>query len=276
MPELAEVETMRRGLNTACVGSLLRRVKFMDHRVMGVGWGSLGPKLEDARLESTQRRGKHIICMFESRQGDPVDMVISPRMTGVLTDSNPFTVSKHVRASLDFDYKTVLYHDVRMFGKIHLSSHWLELGFLQKLGRDLLAEECDLSYLIGCLDKARSHHRKPVTIKEFLICQEYIAGIGNYMASEILYAANLKPTRLVTEITTLDCQRILSFAKSLALLMISYKGVSLNDYITFDGSPGQGQHYLQVYGREVCPEGHPIVCSHIADRVTYHCDICQD
>lgn len=254
--------------------------------------------VNNSKLLAVKRVGKHLITSWESWRLETFDIVVSPRMTGNLIwntrtklqealrmmapypgeepvyDTVP-DYSDRCRVAFIFEDGIVEYQDVRGFGRVRLINSWLELDNLRTLGRDLLDDECDLGYVLSKVNQ-RIKHSPRATVKTFLLDQTEIAGIGNYMASEILYTAQVRPGRYLSDISVLDWQRILSYAKNLASLLISVGGVTLRDYNTFDGTPGGGAKLLQVYGKDSCPLGHPISRIKLANRTTYFCEHCQE
>src|ERR671935_115276 len=194
MPELPEVETIRRQLAPAVVGRVLEELEVLDPR-----WSEPAPPAEVAdavrgrRIEALSRRGKYLIWELE----DEVYVAMHLRMTGnllILAADEDVDGRPHLRARLVLDSgKRVLFVDVRRFGTgiVLLGHDGLEEYFSARLGVEPLSPDFTADAL-----RALARGRK-APVKAFLLSQERVAGVGNIYADEALFRAKIHPLRPV-------------------------------------------------------------------------------
>ena len=245
MPEIAEVETVRLGL-LPLKGQVLKEIeaedKFFLPEIL------LGQKLEDVK-----RHGKLLGFYFE-------DSVVSAhlRMTGKFL----YRDAKHRRARLRFSRDELFFVDPRGFGTLNLTEEWPG-----DLGPDIWQSP-------RFIPKTESRR----AIKAFILDQKQVAGIGNYLADESLFAAGIHPETPAKNLSPDDWRRLLGAARKLSKKVLSLGGVSLRDYKNTEDLEGLGEELLQIYGHggEPCP-----ICSQIliktrfAGRGTVLCSVCQ-
>jgi formamidopyrimidine-DNA glycosylase len=273
MPELPEVETIRRQLAPAIEGRRLERIEILDPR-----WCEPAPPeevaqaVEGRRIERLDRRGKWLIWEL----ADEVHMVMHLRMTGNLLLVPPGDTDrrfKRVQIDLD-DRRHVLFTDARRFGTgIVLLGHDAVHDYftgrvgLEPLGPDFTAE---------ALRAMASGRKAPV--KAFLLAQERVAGVGNIYADEALWRSKIHPLRAVG---TLKAKQIESLHESVIHVLnagIDAKGATIDDYRDANGAEGSFQDNFQVHLREgePCPRcGTRIRKIRAAGRGTYYCPYCQ-
>ena len=270
MPELPEVETIRRQLAPAIEGRRLERIRVLDPR-----WCEPAPPeaLEDAvrgrTIERLWRRGKYMVVSLE----DDVHLVMHLRMTGnfLLADEEP----KHTRVRMDLDDgQTLLFVDVRRFGTgdVLLGSDALAEYFSSRLGVEPLSPD----FTAEALREQTRGRKQPV--KAFLLNQERVAGVGNIYADEALWRARIHPLRPVG---TLRRPQILALRDAVVETLnagIDAKGASIDDFRHVDGARGSFQDRFLVHDREGEPCvrcGTPIRKLRAAGRGTYVCEHCQ-
>ena len=270
MPELPEVETIRRQLAPAVEGRRLESIRVLDPR-----WSDPAPPeaiadaLNGRRIERLGRRGKYLVMSFE----DDVHLVMHLRMTGniLLTDKEP----KHTRVRMKLDDgQTVLFVDQRRFGTgdVLLGSDALAEYFASRLGVEPLSPDFTAQAL---RDQARGR-RQPV--KAFLLNQERIAGVGNIYADEALFRAKIHPLKPVGELRRPQIEALRDAVVASLNEGIDAKGASIDDYRHVDGAEGTFQDRFLVHLRkgEPCVRcGTPIEKMRAAGRGTYICPRCQ-
>jgi formamidopyrimidine-DNA glycosylase len=273
MPELPEVETIRRQLAPAVEGRRLDHIEILDPR-----WCEPAPPEEVAqavdgrRIERLDRRGKWLIWEL----ADEVYLVMHLRMTGNLllvpagdTDRR----FKRVQMDLD-DGRHVLFADARRFGTgvVLLGYDALQEYFQGRVGVEPLGPDFTAEALRGMA----SGRKAPV--KAFLLSQERVAGVGNIYADEALWRSKIHPLRPVG---TLKAQQIESLHDSVIHVLnagIDAKGATIDDYRDASGAEGSFQNSFKVYGREGEPCfrcGTRIKKIRAAGRGTYYCPNCQ-
>jgi formamidopyrimidine-DNA glycosylase len=271
VPELPEVETIRRQLAPAVEGRRLERIAVLDPR-----WSEPAPAeaiadaLNGRRIERLSRRGKYLVMSME---GD-VHLVMHLRMTGNILLA-PEEEPKHtrVRMTLD-DGETVLFVDQRRFGTgdVLLGSDALAEYFASRLGVEPLSPDFTAEAL---RDQARGR-RQPV--KAFLLNQERIAGVGNIYADEALWRARIHPLKPVGTLRKPQIELLRDAVVDSLNAGIDAKGASIDDYRHVDGARGSFQDRFLVHLRkgEPCVRcGTPIEKMRAAGRGTYICPRCQ-
>jgi len=276
VPELPEVETMRRGI-LAIVGAAIRDVRSAGGRLKPIG---LEPKLPAFRrrcmgqtIQDVRRVGKRVVLELGSSQV----IVFEPRMTGLVLLSDP-PDPEHLRMRIALKgsrHGELLYWDRRGLGSVRLlrpDEFDVRCG-PEQLGPDALTVSADE------LQSRLGHSRR--AIKVALLEQKAIAGIGNLYASEILHAARLDPLRPACALARRDWVRLQGAVRDVLLAAIQYEGSTLADgtYRNALNQPGAYQHQHRVYGRagepcRTCGRAR-VVRVVLAQRSTFFCPRCQ-
>jgi formamidopyrimidine-DNA glycosylase len=275
VPELPEVETIRRQLAPYLEGRRLERMEIVDAR-----WCEPAEPvaLEDAvrgrAIETVGRRGKYLILGLE----DDVYVVMHLRMTGNLLVAAPdedVSAKPHLRVVFELDSgERLLFVDVRRFGTgvVLLGTDALQEYFDARLGPEPLGPD----FTAEALRAAAKGRKAPV--KAFLLTQERIAGVGNIYADEALFRARIHPLRPVG---TLKRPQIAALRDAVVETLeagIDAKGASIDDFRHTDGAEGAFQDRFLVHTREgePCPRcGNTIKKLRAAGRGTYVCERCQ-
>jgi formamidopyrimidine-DNA glycosylase len=271
MPELPEVETIRRQLAPLVEGRRLKRVEILDAR-----WSrpleprELADALVGRRVEALGRRGKYLVWSLE----DDVHLVQHLRMTGaVLCEPRPEPA--HVRVRLDLSPKRrLVIVDPRRFGtgELLLGGDALEAFFTARLGLEPLDERFTAEHLRG-LARGRT-----APIKAFLLDQRRIAGVGNIYADEALFRAGIHPLRLAGRLSGEQYARLRESTIAALQAGIDARGATIDDFRHVDGVRGSFQNQFLVHRREGEPCGKcgtTIVKMVVAGRGTYVCEVCQ-
>jgi formamidopyrimidine-DNA glycosylase len=271
MPELPEVETIRRHLEPFTVGRRLENLEIFDAM-----WCEPAPpaSLDDAvrgkRVESLGRRGKYLIWTFE----DEVHLVMHLRMTGnllIIGDQQP----PYTRVLMALDSgETIAFTDPRRFGTgvVLLGDAALEDYFSKRLGVEPLSPDFTTEYL---REVAR---RRKQPVKAFLLNQERIAGVGNIYADEALFKSRIHPERPVGTLKRDQLEALREAVIESLEAGIDSRGASIDDYRQPDGAQGMFQTKFQVHLREGEPCircGTTIKKMRAAGRGTYVCETCQ-
>jgi formamidopyrimidine-DNA glycosylase len=285
MPELPEVETMRRGI-AGVTGSRIIAVEFPRTRVRPLTIeprpAVLGRRLVGRTIAAVLRRGKRVVLELadEDRPGDTRWLAIEPRMTGLMLLVDPPT-DEHVRLVLSLDGAggrngptRLLFWDRRGLGTIRLHDRaGLEAACgPRKLGPDGLdVTGADLAERLG---------RSKRAVKPALLDQRAVAGIGNIYAAEILFRVGIDPRSACHRLPRDAWERIAAAARSVLAEAVHCEGSSIGDetYRTADNRVGQFQLRHRVYGREGEPCtacGTPVSRIVQAQRATFFCPRCQ-
>ncbi len=272
MPELPEVETVRRRLEPVLTGRRFVRVAISDGRlVRPLEPVQVAAELEGESVAAVDRRGKYLIVRFVSGRS----LLIHLRMTGSLRHAPAGTLAEdpHRRAVVRLDDGSdVAYRDVRRFGTwLVLEPGELNSYLAQRLGPEPLGR------LTGRGLAARLERRR-APVKAALLDQRTLAGVGNIYADEALWQARVHPLRPSCELDGGEVARIHRSVRRVLRTGIARQGASLRDYALPDGGSGSMQHEFRVYGREGEPCdrcGTPIAKIRAAGRGTWLCPRCQ-
>jgi formamidopyrimidine-DNA glycosylase len=271
MPELPEVETIRRQLAPHVQGRVIERLEISDARwCQPLAPVELIDAVQGRRVERLGRRGKYFIFELE----DEVFLLIHLRMTGnLLLDPAPDTPYQRVVFTLD-DGQQLRFCDPRRFGtgELALGGEGLEAFFAGKLGIEPLGDE-----LSGPGLKALARNRR-APIKAFLLDQRHIAGVGNIYADEALFRARIHPLRPAGKLTTAQCAALADAVKVVLHAGIDAGGSTIDDFRHPDGVSGAFQNDFLVHLRrgEPCHTcGTPVIKLVAAGRGTYVCESCQ-
>ena len=272
MPELPEAETIVRDLQKKVVGRTVIATKvFHDDILCNTTPQKLSRALKQHTIESVTRRAKKIVINFT----DDVILVISLGMTGRVVVSKKQTHAnlRHIAVRLDLDNgDSLLYDDARRFGSLEIfrAESWTERQ--QKLGLEPLADEFTAAKLFELA-------RKSITpIRNWLLDQRFVVGIGNIYANEALYRAGIRPTRRARSLTRAETERLRKTIRDVLGEAINSRGSTLKDYRDADGNPGEFASRFQVYDRagEKCPRcGTAIKRIVLTNRSAFYCPECQ-
>jgi len=271
MPELPEVETIRRQLAPLVEGRTLTRIEILDPR-----WSRpLAPReleraLSGRRIERLGRRGKYLVWSFDGE----VHLAQHLRMTGaVLSAPDPEPAHVRVRLLLSGRRRLVIV-DPRRFGtgELLLGADALEAFFAARLGLEPFDERFTAEHLRG-LARGRT-----APIKAFLLDQRRIAGVGNIYADEALFRAGVHPRRPAGRLSREQYERLRTSVIAALSAGIDARGASIDDFRHIDGVRGSFQNQFLVHLREgepcaVC--GSTISKTVVGGRGTYVCETCQ-
>ena len=274
MPELPEVETVCRALSKVIKNSTIKKIEFYRKDLRWQVKDNLEVSLKNNVFIDPYRRGKYILIPTNT---DKI-FLIHLGMSGQIRIKKKDIVQKHdhMRMIVENNNKhfVVTYNDSRRFGYIdlfkkkELSEHFL----LSKIGVEPLGRELTIEYL------QNNFKKRVINIKNALIDQKIIAGIGNIYASEILYKAKINPLRKVNSLSQNDLNSIITFTKIILKKSIDVGGTTIRDHMQPDGSLGYFKQKLQVYGKvnEKCKTCNSFIVKEvISNRSTFICKYCQ-
>jgi formamidopyrimidine-DNA glycosylase len=267
MPELPEVETVRRRLEPVLRGRTLRTVTISDPRLTRpYDPDEVAAELQDELVAEVGRRGKYLLLRFSSGRV----LLVHLRMTGGFL----LEPGSHERAVLELDDgRRVAYRDVRRFGTwLVLEPDEVDAYLAGRLGEEPL----DALFTVARLGERLAGRRAP--IKAALLDQRTLAGLGNIYVDEALWRARIHPLRPAESLDRNDLRRLHRAIRAALETGIARQGSTLRDYRQPDGSSGAMQHEFKVYGRagEPCDRcGTPIAKTRAGGRGTWFCPSCQ-
>ena len=272
MPELPEVEVVRRGLAATAVGRALTGVV---RRSPALRWPipeGLHDRLAGRVLRAVERRGKYLLLSF-----DPGWLIVHLGMSGTITWAPAGApVRLHDHLELVFDRGTLRLNDPRRFGAVLWHDAAAGTPFahprLVGLGVEPLSDAFDGAMLHGATRGRR------VAIKQLLLSGTVVVGVGNIYASESLFRAGIRPSTPARRLSRPRCDALAAAVRGTLSDAIAAGGSTLRDFVSSDGEIGGFQHDSLVYDRAGLPCRRcdtPIRTRHDQQRATYWCPRCQ-
>lgn len=272
MPELPEVETVRKTLKPRLMGKRINSVKIYHDKIIAY------PTVEEfskniicEKINDIKRYGKWLIFVLDNYY-----LLSHLRMEGkyFFKDSKEkLSKHEHVVFALE-DNQELRYHDVRKFGKMYLieKDKINEIGPLKDLGYEPWDEKLDIDYL------KEKYKNKKLPIKTVLLDQNIIVGIGNIYADEILFSAGINPLKKASKLNGYELGLIIKFTREILENAIKEGGTTIRSYTSVDGVHGLFQQSLNVHTKEgeKCKNCDSIIVKiKIGGRGTYYCTNCQ-
>ena len=271
MPELPEVETIRRQLTPHLKGRTLAAVEILDPRwTRPLPPAPVERELRGAVIERVGRRGKYLLWSLSGAR----HLLVHLRMTGSLLFDPPVE-PPHTRARFELDDgHRLVYVDPRRFGTGHLvnGDDALEAYLRQRIGVEPFAPEFSDDHL-----RLLARGRK-APIKAFVLDQRRIAGVGNIYADEALFRAGIHPLRAAGALRRAEWSALRGAIEDALAAGIEAKGASIDDFRHLDGARGSFQDRFLIHRRagEPCPRcGETIAKIVVGGRGTYVCPSCQ-
>jgi len=269
MPELPEVETIKRDLQKTIIGLNICGVKVFDSRVLkGINQTSFIRKLAKQKISDIQRRAKAVIIVFDSG----LFLSVQPKMTGVLTyGDQPILKETKVIFHLSND-KILTYNDQRIFGRLILTDDLSKIPYFNTLGPEPLTKFFNVGWVESQIK------RRTISIKQLLLNQSFVAGIGNIYASEILFLAKISPLRRPAALKKKDIEALIYSTVKVLNEAVRFRGTSMRNYRDASGQKGKFMNRIKVYNRtnEDCVNCRtPITRIVQGARSTFYCRKCQ-
>ena len=273
MPEMPEVETIRRTLTKKVEGRMIQNLDVRLPRL--IKWPSpesFQAIIRGKQILSLERRGKYLIFHLE----DAWLLVVHLRMTGRLQYvSSEKELDKYARIIFFLDNQDVLvYSDTRTLGTLYLipADEVWRISGLVKMGPEPLTPEFTIEYFREGLKKRQAK------IKALLLDQSFIGGLGNIYVDESLYLAAIHPERVANSLSDDESKNLFFAVNQVIGDSIVHGGTTFRDYRDGLGNRGSHQRHLKVYGRkgEYCERCEStILWKEVGGRGTHYCEICQ-
>ncbi len=267
MPELPEVETIRRQLKKYYLGERITEVTvYTPVLLQNITSRQLQENVRGTTIRDIRRRGKLLIFVLDTHW-----LVFHLGMSGIfLRHAAQSRQPRHIHLMFDLtSEKRLFYQDVRKFGKIWFYSHPVPF---HHLGIEPLSKDFTLNNLKKLL------HLKRMNIKRFLMEQSIIAGIGNIYANEILFRARISPERMTRSLAEEEVRRLYKAVPLVLRRAVDRLGTTYRAYRTVEGESGENQNFLNVYQQDGKPCrrcGTRIQKIVIGNRSTFYCPLCQ-
>ena len=288
MPELPEVEVVKRSLINKTQNLIVKAVKINDGRLRYKIDRKKIKKIIGLKFKKISRRSKYLLFFFNK----DIVMLVHLGMTGKFFfvnnnrrkyktsfyyDINEEKDKKHDHIIFDLsNNQKLIYNDIRKFGFIKFIkpanlNHNLHLKYL---GPEPLSAKFNIEYFKNYIKG------KERTIKNILMDQKFISGLGNIYVNEILFYSGVRPTKKIKKLTDVEIYKIIKFSKKIISKAIVLGGSSIKDFSSSSGKKGSFQQYFSVYGKkgENCPN---IRCAGkikkiaITNRASFFCNKCQ-
>ena len=288
MPELPEVEVVKRSLTRKVQNLIIQKVNIKDSKLRYHLDKNKFRKIIGLRIKKIERKSKFLLFFLNKN----FIMMVHLGMTGKFF----FVDRKNTKLKTSFyyniDYKKeqkydrvefilnknqkLIYNDVRKFGFIKLLSNkkFKDNFHLKHLGPEPLKNTFNFTYFKNYI-KGRSR-----VIKDILMDQKFVSGLGNIYANEILFLSKVKPSRKVKNLKEFELKKIINFTKEVLKNAIELGGSSIKDFSSSNGKKGSFQQHFNVYGKKGATCSNTtcksiIVKSSISNRSTFFCDNCQ-
>jgi formamidopyrimidine-DNA glycosylase len=267
MPELPEVEIIKRGLERFIIGKSIKKVEINKPRIIKEpGLKEFKRQLPRRSFQKIIRRGKYLVFKLSPLKF----LIIHLRLTGQLLYGQ-----KDVRSCLNFllsDNNYLNLNSRRLLIEVRLVNDWRKISGIVKLGYEPLSKDFSLDVFSRGIKKSKK------SIKPLLMDQTFIAGIGNIYSQESLFKAKIDPRRKACSLNKKEIKKLYLELKKILGDAIKYQGSSVNTYTNARGRKGRFHFRLKVYGRKgqncfSC--GRPLKEITLEGRTTCFCPKCQ-
>ena len=287
MPELPEVEVVRQSLVKRIIHKKIRKVIVRNRNLRFKLPHNFENYLKNKKISKVGRFSKYLILYFSDKSHCLIHLGMSGtihiinknkknKITNLSFYNSPTLPKKHNHIEINFDEFKIIYNDPRRFGFFQLieSTGSLKEKFLH-LGPEPLNKKFNIKYVNSYfLNKKKN-------IKSFLLDQNFVSGIGNIYASEILFLSKIKPTKNAHTLSKIECRSIILNSKKVLLNAINKGGSSIRNFKDAKGKSGNFQKNFKVYQREGlnCKRLHckgVIKKKIISNRSSFYCSLCQN
>jgi formamidopyrimidine-DNA glycosylase len=269
MPELPEVETTRRGIEPHLLGQHTRELIVREARLRWPITASVAAGLVGLPIDSVRRRAKYLL--LDNARGSAIVHLGMSGSLRVLERHAELRKHDHYDLLLDSD-RVLRFNDPRRFGCLL----WQAAGSVHPLLAELGPEPFDPGF-DGAYLHARAHQRS-APVKQFLMDQRIVVGVGNIYAAEALFRAGIDPRRAAGRVSEVRFTALADWVRAILSHSIERGGTTLRDFLRPDGEPGYFEQELLVYGRageacRVCAE--PVASVRLGQRSSFYCPRCQ-
>ncbi len=288
MPELPEVEVVKRSLVNKIQNSIIKAVKIHDGRLRYRVDKNKIKKIIGLRIKKISRRSKFLLFFFNNKTVMLVHLGMTGKFFFVNQKNTKYKTSFYYDIKEDKDKKhdrvifnlsknrKLIYNDVRKFGfiKFDKKKNLDQNLHLKNLGPEPLEKSFNFSYFKKYIIK------KNRTIKDILMDQKFISGLGNIYVNETLFFSGIKPTKKVKNLSESEIRKIIKFTKKILSKAITLGGSSIKNFSSDNGKRGLFQQYFSVYGKkgDKCSKKNcrsDIIKIVISNRATFYCNKCQ-
>ncbi len=271
MPELPEVETIRRGLLQHLKNKTITQAEIFQYQLRWPIPENMTSMLANTSIKDILRRGKYLIFLTDK----DFYLIVHLGMSGALTlQKNDLKRNKHDHVIIHFSHgESLVYHDPRRFGALLITNEpWQTHRLLKSLGPEPLDDGFDATTLINAAKNSRRN------IKSLIMDSCVVTGVGNIYANEALFLAHIHPEMLAGMLSKAHLAALTATIKDTLATAISAGGTTLKDFKNPLGKPGYFQQQLMVYGKggQPCPRCQAqLIARKIGGRQSTFCPTCQ-
>ena len=288
MPELLEVEVVKRSLSRKILNLIIKKVKINDGNLRYKVNTRLLSKLVGKKIKKIERRSKFLILYLDKKYSILVHLGMTGKFFFINKKNEKFKTSfyyslnknkdqKHNRLIFTFkNNQKLIYNDIRKFGFIKILDilNLYKNMHLKDLGPEPFEKDCNFNYFKKYISGRNRN------IKDVLMDQKFIAGLGNIYVNEALFLSGINPARKVKNLKDFEISIIIQNIKKVLKTAIRLGGSSIKDFSSSDGKSGIFQQHFKVYGRkgEKCSNvdcNKNITRTVISNRATFFCKKCQ-
>ena len=287
MPELPEVEIVKQSLNKSITGKIIKDILIKNRNLRFKIPKNFEKNLLKKKIIKVDRFSKHLILKFEDSSNlmihlgmsGTIHLINKSRKKNSITNTSfyhsPLLPKKHNHVEMKIDNFKLVYNDPRRFGYFsYFESDKKINNNFKKYGPEPFDPLFNKNYIFNYFKNKKKN------IKNFLIDQNFVSGIGNIYASEILFLCKILPSKQVSLLSLNDCQKISHFSKVVLKKAIDKGGSSIRDFKNISGNQGSFQKNFNVYQREnknclkYSCKG-TIHKKFISNRSSFFCNLCQ-
>jgi len=283
MPELPEVEVVTRSLKKTIKNHKIIKITVNNRNLRFKLPQNFEYVLKNKIVKNIERKSKYIIFDFDNNfytilhlgMSGTLHIPTNKKISNLSFYSNPVLPKKHNHIIINFKKFKLIYNDPRRFGYFKILNNKQDFeDYFKRIGPEALDKKFNIYYL-----KKKIENRKK-NIKNFLLDQKIVSGIGNIYANEILFKSQISPMKSVKELSQIDLDKIIKFSRLTLRNAIKFGGSSIKDFKGISGSGGTFQTKFNVYDREneKCKNNKCkgiIQKRYISNRSTFICNFCQ-
>ena len=288
MPELPEVEVVKRSLKRKILNSIIKKVQIKDYKLRYKVEKEIGNKLTGKKIKNIKRRSKFLIFEIDKSYLMLVHLGMTGKFFFIDQNKEKFKTSFYYLLNHQKDQKhdrvvfvlnnnrKLIYNDVRKFGfiKLYDLNQITRISHLNNLGPEPFEKKWNFKYFKDYITNRKRN------IKNILMDQKFVSGLGNIYVNEILFLSGVRPSRLVKKLKNSEIKKIIKYSKIILKGSIKLGGSTIKDFSSENGKKGVFQQYFKIYGRKdkKCSNvdcNNSVVKTAISNRATFFCKRCQ-
>jgi formamidopyrimidine-DNA glycosylase len=269
VPELPEIETLKQQLQKVALGRTIQDVRILADKLRQPIPSTIRDNILGQKISKIDREGKFLLFGLSNDK----TLAIHLGMTGQLLATSglsPSSHEKHLRMVFNLGDYLIKLFDIRKFGLVDVFMH--KPKYITSLGIDPLSHDFNAEWLFGLTRKNKT------AIKNLLLNQSKISGIGNIYANDSLFEAGISPLRISSSLIQEECARLSASIQKVLRTAVSLGGASMRDYVQLDGSKGHYQEHFLIYSKngQACPRCKQTILKYKANgRSSFFCQNCQ-